>query len=104
MGEVGSFMYYFRCKKQFFGIYSDGHIILCLLNTQIDGILCHLSAYLNDSLFVHELSVCRMVYKIFLLTFLCMSVLLNIIERDGSSFNRSLICSFFYDTISSVKC
>jgi hypothetical protein len=69
---------------------------------QTDDILCHLSAYLNDS-FVHEMSVCRTVYKIILLTFLCMSVLLNIIERGGSSFNSSLIGSFIYDTISSVK-
>jgi len=33
-----------------------------------------------------------------------MIVLLNIIERSSSSFNRFLICSFIYDTISSVKC
>jgi len=95
-------LFHNRCKKQCLGFYGDGHMILWLLSTQIDGILWHLSVYLNDSLFVHEMNVCRIVYKIFLLIFQCMGVLLNITERDSSWINSSLISSFINDTISSI--
>jgi hypothetical protein len=77
------------CEKLCFGFYSYDPVILRLPSKQSDGILCH-PAYLKDSLCVYEMGLCGIVRTISLLMFLCMSVLLNLIERGSALFKSCL--------------